>query len=164
MGFGVDLMILDIPEDLLVPHSSIPTTAVPDWNILRPKFLDNVLDFTLAHLQDAGTILLFHADDLNLRAMLRGFNNTYDFMVFKEGMGINQLQMTSAKDKSNTVSTQLLALNRDVDSVPDWLPISSCSSLADTSILHQVTGQRHCWSFSSYLSHFSQSRSCWTLT
>jgi hypothetical protein len=109
MGFGLDLMILDIPDDLPVRHLSSPAIAVPEWNKLRPKFLDNVFDFASAHLQDAGALLLFHSDDLNLRAILRGFNNTYNFRVYKEWMGINRLQMTSAKDKSTTVRIQPLA-------------------------------------------------------
>jgi hypothetical protein len=59
MGFGVDLMILDIPDDLPFPHLSSPTTDIPEWNKLRPKFLDNVFDFASFHLQDARAILLF---------------------------------------------------------------------------------------------------------
>jgi hypothetical protein len=91
MGFGVDLMSLDIPDDLPVPHVSNPTTDVLDWNKLRPKFLDNVFDFASSHLQDVGAILLFFSDDLKLKATLRGFNNTYGFTVFRERMGINRL-------------------------------------------------------------------------
>jgi hypothetical protein len=108
MGFGLDLMILDIPDDLPVCHLSSPATAVPEWNKLRPKFLDNVFDFASVHLQDAGALLLFHSDDLNLRAILKGFNNTYGFRVYREWMGINRLQMTSVKDKSTMVRIQPL--------------------------------------------------------
>jgi hypothetical protein len=86
-----------------------PALPVPEWNKLRPKFLDNVFDFASAYLQDARTILLFHSDDLNLRTILKGFNNTYSFRVYREWMGINRLQMTSAKDKSTTVRIQPLA-------------------------------------------------------
>ena len=51
MGFGVDLMILDILNDLPIPHVSSPTTDVPEWNKLCPKFLDKVFDFAASHLQ-----------------------------------------------------------------------------------------------------------------
>lgn len=108
MGFGLDLMILDIPDDLPIPQVSSPPAAVPEWNKLRPKFLDNAFDFASAHLQDAGAILLFFSDDLNLKAILKGFNNTYGFTVFREWMGINRLRMISAKDKSTTVRIHLL--------------------------------------------------------
>jgi hypothetical protein len=119
MGFGMDLMILDIPDDLPIPHLSSPTIDVPEWNKLRPKFLDNVFDFASSHLQDAGAILLFFSNDLNLKATLRGFNNTYGFMVFREWMGINRLRMTNTKDKSTTMRIQLLALYGNVVSVLD---------------------------------------------
>ena len=59
MGFGLDLMILDIPDDLPIPHVSSPTTVVREWNKLRPKFLDNAFDSASSHLQDARAILLF---------------------------------------------------------------------------------------------------------
>lgn len=97
-------MILDIPDDLPVPHVSSPSTEVPEWNKLRPKLLDNVFDFASAHLQDAGAILLFFSDDLKLKATLKGFNNTYGFTIFREWMGINRLRMISARDNSSTVS------------------------------------------------------------
>jgi hypothetical protein len=98
MGFGLDLMILDIPDDLPVRHLS-------------------------THLQDAGTILLFNSDDLNLRAILRGFNNTYGFRVYREWMGINRLQMTSTKDKSTTVGIQPLAHTNVIVSDLQGFPI-----------------------------------------
>ena len=81
MGFGMDLMILDIPDDLPIPHLSNSTIDVPKWNKLRPKFLDNIFDFGSFHLQDVGAILHFLSNCLNLKATLRGFNNTYDFTV-----------------------------------------------------------------------------------
>ena len=119
MGFGIDLMILDIPNDLHVPHMSSPITDVFDWKKLHPKFLDNMFDFIASHLQDVGAILLFFSDDLKLKATLRGFNHTYGFIVFTEQMGINRLQMTSAKDKSTTICIQILILICNVVSVLD---------------------------------------------
>jgi hypothetical protein len=148
MGFGVDLMILDIPDDLPIPHLSSPATAVPDWNKLRPKFLDNVFDFASSSLQDAGAILIFFSDDLNLKATLRGFNNTYGFKVFREWMGINRLRMTSAKDKSTTVSIQLTDLLMMLFQFYTCFKLVHSDSylliFADTSILHKAAGQRHC--------------------
>ena len=96
-------------DDLPIPHLSSPSTDVLEWNRLHPKFLDNVFDFASSHLQDARAILLF-SDDLDLKATLRGFNNTYGFRVFREWLGINRLRMISAKDKSSTVHMPLLLL------------------------------------------------------
>ena len=96
-------------DDLPIPHLSSPSTDVLEWNRLHPKFLDNVFDFASSHLQDAGAILLF-SDDLDLKAILWGFNNTYDFRVFREWLEINRLRMTSTRDKSSTVRMLFLLL------------------------------------------------------
>ena len=152
MGLGLDLMILDIPDDLPIPHVSSPTTDVHEWNKLRPKFLDNAFDFVSCHLQDAGAILLFFSDDLNLKATQKGFNNTYGFTVFREWMGINRLQMINAKDKSTTVCIQFLALLLVLFQIYTSFNFvhlySNLVMLTNTSILHKAVGQEHARAFS----------------
>jgi hypothetical protein len=147
MGFGLDLMILDIPDDLSIPQVSNPSTAGPEWNKLRPKFLDNVFDFASSHLQDAGAVLLFFSDDVDLKATLKGFNKAYGFTVFREWMGINRLRMTSAKDKSTTVRIQLLPLILVLYQISVVFEFDNSFSdlfmLSDTSILHKAAHQRH---------------------
>lgn len=118
-------MILDIPDNLPIPQLSSTNTDVPEWNKLRPKVLDNVFDFASSHLQDAGAILLFFSDDLELKATLKGFNNTYGFTVFREWMGINRLCMISARDKSTSVRVQHLDFNVSVELFLDWFQFCS---------------------------------------
>jgi hypothetical protein len=93
---GVDLMIVDIPEGLPVPMVSSPRTSVTDFG----SFL----------VHDNGTLLLFHKDDLKLRADIRGYANAYHFKIFKEWTGINRLPLTSARDASKTVSGSNLVM------------------------------------------------------
>jgi hypothetical protein len=100
----VDLIILDILENLPVPNLSSPATSVPQWNTLQVGFLDHVFDFASVHVQDRGAILLFFPNNLELKAMLRGYMTTYSFALFREWMGINRLRMTSVRDKTKTVS------------------------------------------------------------
>jgi len=45
---------------------------------------------------------LFFSDDLEMRAKLRGYMTAYNFVLFRDWMGINRLRMTSARDKSKT--------------------------------------------------------------
>jgi hypothetical protein len=101
---GVDLMIVDIPEGLPVPMVSSPSTFVPEWNSDDKNFLAMVFDFGSSLVHDNGVLLLFHKDDLKLRADIRGFAKAYHFKIFKEWTGINRLPLTSARDASKTVS------------------------------------------------------------
>jgi hypothetical protein len=100
----VDLMIVDIPEGLPVPMVSSPPTSVPEWNSNDKNFLAMVFDFGSSLVHDNGVLLLFHNNDLKLRADIRGSAKAYHFKILKEWTGINRLPLTSAKDASKTVS------------------------------------------------------------
>jgi hypothetical protein len=97
-------MIVDIPEGLPVPMVSSPHTSIPGWNSADKNFLPMVFDLGSLLVHDNGALLLLHADDLKLRADIRGFAKAYHFSILKEWMGINRLPITSAKDASKTVS------------------------------------------------------------
>jgi hypothetical protein len=101
---GVDLMIIDIPEGLPVPMVSSPASSVPEWNKRGDGFLQMVFDFASGLVHDNGVLLLFHLDDLQMRADIRGCMKAYHFSFFKEFMGVNCLQLTSARNASKIVS------------------------------------------------------------
>jgi hypothetical protein len=103
-------MIVDIPEGLHVPIVSSPPTSVPVWNSADESFLPLVFDFGSSLVHDNGALLLFHKDDLKLRADIRGYTNAYYFKILKEWTGINRLPLTSARDASKTVSGSSLVM------------------------------------------------------
>jgi hypothetical protein len=101
---GVDLMNVDIPKGLPVSMVSSPPTSVLEWNSDDKNFLAMVFDFGGSFVHDNGVLLLFHKDDLKLRADIRGSTKAYHFKILKEWTGINHLPFTSARDASKTVS------------------------------------------------------------
>ena len=101
---GVDQMIMIIPEGLPVPMVSDPASSVPEWNRLPERFVETVFEFASRLVHDSGVLLLFHLDDLQIKADIRGCLKAYHFSLFKEFMGINHLQLTSARNASKTVS------------------------------------------------------------
>jgi hypothetical protein len=103
-------MIVDIPEGLPVPIVSSPPTSVLVWNSTDESFLPLVFDFGRSLVHDNGALLLFHKDDLKLRADIRGYTNAYHFSILKEWTGINRLPLTSARDASKTVSGSSLIM------------------------------------------------------
>jgi hypothetical protein len=107
---GVDLMIVDSPEGLPVPMVSSPPTSVPGWNSVDRNFLPMVFDLGSSLVHDNGALLLFHKDNLKLRADIRGFAKAYHFSILKEWMGINRLPITSARDASKIVSGSSLVI------------------------------------------------------
>ena len=101
---GVDLMIMDIPEGLPVPTVASPTSFVLEWNKLPDQFVETVFEIASGLVHDNGVLLLFHPDDLQMRADIRGCLKAYHFSLFKEFIGVNRLPLTSARNASKTVS------------------------------------------------------------
>jgi hypothetical protein len=63
-----------------------------------------VFDFANGLVHDSRVLLLFHPDDLQMRADIRGCMKAYHFSLFKEFMGMNHLQLSNARNTSKTVS------------------------------------------------------------
>jgi hypothetical protein len=103
-------MIVDIPKGLPVPMVSSPPTSVPGWNSTDKNFLPLVFNFGSSLVHNNGVLLLFHKDDLKLRADIRDFAKAYHFSILKEWTGINRLPITSARDASKTVSGSTLVI------------------------------------------------------
>ena len=101
---GVDLMIMDILEGLPIPTVASPTSSVPEWNKLLDRLLETVFKIASGLVHNNGVLLLFHPDDLQMRADIRGCLKAYHFSLFKEFMGVNRLPLTSARNASKTVS------------------------------------------------------------
>jgi hypothetical protein len=97
-------MIVDIPEGLPIPIVSSAPTSVQVWNSTNENFLPLVFDFGSSFVHDNGALLLFHKNDLKLKADIRGCAKAYHFSIFKEWTRINRLPITSPRDASKTVS------------------------------------------------------------
>jgi hypothetical protein len=69
-GVGVELMIFDIPKNLLVPNMSSLPSSIPNWNQMHKDLIVSVFDFAGGHVHDDGILLLFFLDDLKLKATL----------------------------------------------------------------------------------------------
>jgi hypothetical protein len=98
------LIIVDILEGLPIPMVSSPPTSVPQWNSEDKNFLPILFDLGSSLVHDNGVLLLFHKNNLKLRASIRGFAKAYHFSIMKEWMEINRLLITSARDASKIVS------------------------------------------------------------
>jgi hypothetical protein len=97
-------MIVNIPDGLPIPMVSSPPTSVPEWNSEDKNFLPILFALGSSLVHDNGVLLLFHKDDLKLRASIRGFAKAYHFSIMKKWTGINRLPITSTRDASKTVS------------------------------------------------------------
>jgi hypothetical protein len=63
---------------------SSPPTFVLKWNSEDENFLLMVFDFGNSLVHNNGVLLLFHKDDLKLRADIRGFAKAYHFKILKK--------------------------------------------------------------------------------
>ena len=101
-------MIMDVPKGLPIPMVSDPASSVRKWNKLPKRFVETVFEFASGLIHDSDVLLLFHLDDLQMKADIRGCIKAYHFLLFKELMGVNRLQLTSARNASKTVSNSCI--------------------------------------------------------
>ena len=66
--------------------------------------MEIVFEFASGLVHDNGVLLLFHPHDLQMKADIRGCLKAYHFSLFKEFMGVNRLQLTSARNASKTMN------------------------------------------------------------
>ena len=115
-------------------------SSVLEWNKLPERFVATIFEFASRLVHDNGMLLLFHLDDLQMKADIRGCLKAYHFSFFKEFMGVNPLQLTSAKNASKTMSESCilkLFLSLALPSLTSLLLISYVVSLfVDLEVLH----------------------------
>jgi hypothetical protein len=107
---GMDLMLVDIPEDLAILEVSNPDGSIPAWNKLALAFLDTIFDFTNIHIHNNGALLVIHADAVKIKTNLKCYLKAEHFKVFKEWMGINLLRLTCGREPSKTLAILVLHL------------------------------------------------------
>ena len=109
-----DLVIADLPDGLPVPNVSVPSSAVPTWNLKSESYLQELFDFADEILHDNGALLLFYPfDNGEYLDDIETFFEAFGFAICKEWMGVNYLPMSSAKvPRTTTNRFNILLLNR----------------------------------------------------
>lgn len=91
---GIDLVIVDAPEDLVVPV--ISPMSVPSWNKRETDYFDQLFAFADCHLTDDGVVLLFHPKDRRIEKKLDSKIKIYDFTIVRDWWGYNPIPMASS--------------------------------------------------------------------
>jgi hypothetical protein len=77
-----------------------------------------VFDFGSSLVHDNGVLLLFHSDQLQLKANIKGYIKAYHFLFLKKWTRINHLPITSGRDSSKTVSESCIVIL--------FIPLNTC--------------------------------------
>lgn len=107
---GLDLIIVDIPENLPVPGISTGNSTIPQWNVRPEKFVDTVFEFADNFIHDNAALLLFHANDRELQLEIEDCATTYDFKVLMDWWALNELPLALPRDPTSTVTIYSLIL------------------------------------------------------
>lgn len=91
---GIDLLIADVPEDLVVPIVS--PKSVPLWNKREPDYFDQLFAFADCHFTDDAVVLLFHPKDRRIEKKLDSKSKTYGFTIVRDWWGYNPIPMASS--------------------------------------------------------------------
>ena len=91
---GIDLVIVDAPEDLVV--SVISPVSVPSWNKRETNYFDQLFAFADCHLTDDGVVLLFHPKNRRIEKKSDSKIKIYDFTIVRDWWGYNTIPMASS--------------------------------------------------------------------
>jgi hypothetical protein len=75
----VDLVIIDIPKNLLIPLAS--NSIVPQWNQILENYVESTMSFVNHHLVHNGVVIVFHADDIHTFKEIQYFLNNYKLRI-----------------------------------------------------------------------------------
>jgi len=96
----VDVMFFDCLENLPMPKLSSSLDEVLEWNKdVGNEALQSTSNFTYKHLQDHGSIIVFHSWSAKAKSDITRSYETYEMVKKKEWMGMNRMHLTSAVDK-----------------------------------------------------------------
>ena len=105
---GIDLVIVDAPEDLVVPV--ISPMSVPSWNKQEAYYFDQLFAFADCHLTDDGVVLLFHPKDRRIEKKLDSKIKIYDFAIVRDWYGYNPIPMASSLPHQKEVLSFMLII------------------------------------------------------
>jgi hypothetical protein len=108
----LDLIIVDVHKDLLVPTVLEPADAVPPWNQSADSLLEAIFVFAQDYLQDDGAMIVIHPFQVDAKSTILGYCVEYGFETRKEWLCMKRLHLCSPLKRTLTVSS---------------LPKSSCS-------------------------------------
>lgn len=100
---GVDLIIVDIPENLPVPLVSNPPTVIPPWNSREKDYVYDIFYFASLYLQNDGALCIIYNNDQALATEILEEASATKFVLYKDWWGFNELGLTSPTNPGNLV-------------------------------------------------------------
>jgi hypothetical protein len=91
----MDLILVDVPKDLLVPSILEPINSILVWNIYEKSYLDPVFEFAEECLQDDSAIIVIHPHVIAIKEIVMGYCDAYRFKTQKEWLCMNRLHLCS---------------------------------------------------------------------
>jgi hypothetical protein len=101
----LNLIIVDVPEDLLVPIVSDPADVVPPFNQSAESLLEVVFVFTNDYLQNDGAIIVIYPFQVDAKSTILEYCVEYDFETRKEWLCMNCFHLCSPLNITSTVSS-----------------------------------------------------------
>ena len=101
---GLDFIIFDVPEGLPIPGLFVPPNDIPAWNVYENSHIEALFEFADSLLHDNGVILIFLPESPSIKMDVKSYVASYDFKIFKDWWGINELRLTSLLCSDHTVS------------------------------------------------------------
>ncbi len=99
----VDLVIIDVPSNLLVLHIFKPLSFILPWNRQVDNFIESTMCFVDGFMSDRGVVTTMHVDDSQVLKEIDSFMESYQLKVRMKWVVINSSPKMNSKDPSSQV-------------------------------------------------------------
>ncbi len=97
----VDLILLDIPSNLIIPHVFKLLFFILPWNRRVDNFIKSIAVFVDRFLFGRGVIIIMHVNDLQVLKESRSFLESYQLKVHMKWIVVNSSPHMNSKDPSS---------------------------------------------------------------
>jgi hypothetical protein len=104
----VNLVLANIPSNLLIPHVSKPFSFIPQWNKRVDNFIESLVVFANRFLFDRRVIIIIHVDDLCMLNEISSFLENYQLKVCMKWIVVNSNPQMNSEDPSSQTPPNLL--------------------------------------------------------
>jgi hypothetical protein len=81
---GIDLLLVDVPDNLPVSAISTSSSDIPTWNCWGPSFFDDVFTFAEDNLHDNGVFVIMHPDAPKMHDDIRDWALECHFTIARD--------------------------------------------------------------------------------
>lgn len=91
----MELIIVEIPRNLLISHLVDPISNIPKWKARVDNYVASIFEFVDKYLARDGCILFFYDDNFHVWRDIKSYIENYNFKIHSKFVVVNKMHWTN---------------------------------------------------------------------